>query len=57
MDIKKIFFFLFFFSIFLIAEDNTINIGIAPHSSTRVILETNQDLRVFFEKYSKDQFK
>lgn len=51
MDIKKIFFFLFFFSIFLIAEDNTINIGIAPHSSTRVILETNQDLRVFFEKY------
>lgn len=51
MKIKKLLFFLLFFSTFLVANDNTINIGIAPHSSTRVILETHQDLRVFFEKY------
>lgn len=33
------------------ANSNTITIGIAPHSSTRVILETHQDLRIFLEKY------
>lgn len=51
MKIKKLLLILLFLSTFLVANDNTINIGIAPHSSTRVILETHQDLRVFFEKY------
>jgi phosphonate transport system substrate-binding protein len=30
---------------------NTITIGIAPHSSTRAILETHQDLRIFLENF------
>ncbi|RXJ69296.1 hypothetical protein CRV08_04615 [Halarcobacter ebronensis] len=33
------------------AQVSPIIIGIAPHSSTRVILKSHQDLRVFLEKY------
>ncbi len=51
---KKIFLlFLSIFTLNLCAESNTITIGIAPHSSSRVILESHQDLRVFFENYFK----
>ncbi|MBI3874093.1 MAG: PhnD/SsuA/transferrin family substrate-binding protein, partial [Arcobacter sp.] len=34
-------------------ETKSIIIGIAPHSSTRIILESHQDLRVFLENYFK----
>jgi phosphonate transport system substrate-binding protein len=51
---KKLFLLLLsIFAINLSAEPNTITIGIAPHSSSRVILESHQDLRVFFENYFK----
>lgn len=38
---------------FLKANTIPITIGIAPHSSTRMILETHQDLKQFFENYFK----
>lgn len=44
---------LFIFVLNLSANPNAIIIGIAPHSSTRVILETHQDLRIFLENYFK----
>lgn len=51
MCIKRIIFlFMGIFCLFL-NGDSSLKIGIAPHSSTRVILETHQDLRIFFEKY------
>ena len=41
---------LIFFGIFANAQ-SPIRIGIAPHSSARIIYESHQDLRLFFEKY------
>lgn len=41
-----------FFTIkILFAQVNPIVVGIAPHSSTRVILKSHKDLRVFLENY------
>jgi len=49
---KKLLFLSILFAInCLSAEKNPITIGIAPHSSTRVILESHQDLRLFLEKF------
>lgn len=50
---KMILLILSIFALNLSANPDTITIGIAPHSSSRVILETHQDLRVFFENYFK----
>lgn len=41
------------FALNLSASTDTVTIGIAPHSSSRVIMETHQDLRTFFENYFK----
>ncbi|MGB5920328.1 phosphate/phosphite/phosphonate ABC transporter substrate-binding protein [Arcobacter sp.] len=38
---------------FCYAQENSIKIGIAPHSSTRVILQSHQDLRLFLQNYFK----
>lgn len=51
MSISKVFTFVVLLSMFLHAEVKGITIGIAPHSSTRVILDSHQDLRVFLENY------
>ncbi|RXJ87340.1 PhnD/SsuA/transferrin family substrate-binding protein [Arcobacter sp. CECT 8985] len=42
-----------FLSSFCFAQKIPIKIGIAPHSSTRVILKSHQDLRVFLQNYFK----
>ncbi len=44
---------IFLFSNFCVAQENSIKIGIAPHSSTRIILQSHQDLRIFLQKYFK----
>lgn len=41
---------LIFFGVFANAQ-SPIRIGIAPHSSARIIYETHQDLKLFFERY------
>lgn len=41
---------LIFFELFANAQ-GPIRIGIAPHSSARIIYETHQDLKLFFERY------
>lgn len=52
----KLFKFVFFIGIFtnlLYCDTKSIIIGVAPHSSTRVILESHSDLRIFLENYFK----
>lgn len=51
MNLKVILLSFFTLFTFIYAQKNDITIGIAPHSSTRVILESHQDLRLFIEKY------
>ncbi|XOB61101.1 phosphate/phosphite/phosphonate ABC transporter substrate-binding protein [Campylobacterota bacterium DY0563] len=51
MNLKVILLSFFTLYTFINAQENDITIGIAPHSSTRVILESHQDLRLFLEKY------
>jgi phosphonate transport system substrate-binding protein len=44
---------IFLISNLCFAQEIPIKIGIAPHSSTRVILESHQDLRLFLQNYFK----
>ncbi|WP_428026752.1 PhnD/SsuA/transferrin family substrate-binding protein [Arcobacter sp.] len=53
MKIKKLFLLFFLICNLSYAQKSPIKIGIAPHSSTRVILESHQDLRLFLENYFK----
>lgn len=52
MFIRKVFLFLVL-TLSLSFADDSITIGIAPHSSPRIILETHNDLKVFLENYFK----
>ncbi|WP_419769576.1 MAG: phosphate/phosphite/phosphonate ABC transporter substrate-binding protein [Candidatus Marinarcus sp.] len=53
MKLKLFLLAIFVMSSFSYAKENPIRIGIAPHSSTRVILQSHQDLRLFLENYFK----
>ena len=53
MKLKLLFLSIFYISNLCFAQETPIKIGIAPHSSTRVILESHQDLRLFLENYFK----
>jgi phosphonate transport system substrate-binding protein len=53
MKLKLLLLSILFISDLCFAQESPIKIGIAPHSSTRVILESHQDLRLFLENYFK----
>lgn len=53
MKLKLLLLSILYISTLCFAQDNSIKIGIAPHSSTRVILQSHQDLKLFLEKYFK----
>ncbi|XPV69823.1 MAG: PhnD/SsuA/transferrin family substrate-binding protein [Halarcobacter sp.] len=53
MKLKLLLLSIFFILNLCHAKDNSIKIGIAPHSSTRVILQSHQDLKLFLENYFK----
>lgn len=53
MNLKIFLLSIFLISNFCYGEEDSIKIGIAPHSSTRVILESHQDLRLFLQNYFK----
>ncbi|RXJ89022.1 hypothetical protein CRV01_10405 [Arcobacter sp. CECT 8983] len=53
MKLKLLLLSTFFILSLCYGKDNPIKIGIAPHSSTRVILQSHQDLKLFLENYFK----
>jgi len=53
MKLKLLLLLTLFISNLCQAQDNSIKIGIAPHSSTRIILQSHQDLKLFLENYFK----